>query len=285
MTEKTEIMTGEKAMAGIWGQLPQQEKTGTTVPVKKNEDVADSELPVGSLQGSIEAVIHSNQALLLINGRQGRGKQMISSLYVFAKRIGAAYQMSAADDPFADFLLTQVESTDEEIRGKIREVAARHHRSLEAALANAVPGADGQVKQAYRLSETASAKPKKLSFRFGLHASRVLYTIRQFDELVLLIRTMIHRGVVDRVEGRKEIDEVWQRLRGMLDLGRKYAVTNCRRQDLRERNGTAVTAIGKLQEQSFVDMRMFGGPEELCNYFANYPRPRYAPALRTVSAE
>ena len=188
--------------------------------------------------------------------------------------------MSAADDPFADYFLIQIENRYEEILERVRKAGEHYHAVLDEALANEVRGTDGRTGRAYLLSETVSAQPKKFQFRFGSHASRTLYVIVQFDRLALLIMALIHRGIIDRDQGKAEIDEVWKMLRGMLGLGNNWVVTNCTRQDLRERNSAAAEAVRRLSEKNFVDMRMFGGAEEMCDYFAGYPRPKWAPKLR-----
>ncbi len=276
-----QAMNTNDRLAG-WGNYATEKKPVPSA-VQQNETSPESGEPaLGRLQGTIDAEIHSNQALMLINGRRGPGGVAITGLMSFAKKANSAYSMSGMNDPFADYFLIQVENRVEEIIEQVREVGERYHAVLDEALANEVRGTDGRTGRAYLLSETVSAQPKKFQFRFGHHASRALYVIVQFDRLAVLIMALAHQGIIDRDAGKKEIDEVWKMLRGMLGLGHNWIVTNCRRQDLKERNSAAVEAIRKLSEKNFVDMRMFGGPEEMCDYFAEYPRPKSAPTLRQV---
>jgi len=259
---------------GIWGkQLPNRE-TGADGKTTETEPQ-----PVGQLQGTIRVEIHSTQAARLIDGRSGGGAH-IRSIREFAKQAQIAYTMSASDDPFADYLLTQIETRDEDVRKKMRELSDKYHRMMKLELQNEVRNADGTRKQAYALSRTESVQPRKMEFRFNRYASQVLYDVVQFDELVVLIQSLVYRGLLDRDSGYQDIEDVWKDMRSLLSLGDTFVVTNCQRSDLRERNRTAIAALDLLGQRHFIDARLFNGREEICDYFANYARPAGAPPLR-----
>jgi len=260
---------------GIWGrQLPRKEAGA-------GRRTAEAEpQPVGQLQGTIRVVIHSTQAARLIDGRASGGSH-IRSIREFAKQAQIAFTMSASDDPFADYLLTQIETKDEDVRKKMRELADKYHRLKQEVLQNEVRNVDGSRKQAYELSRTESIQPRTMEFRFNRYASQVLYAVVQFDELVVLIQSLVYRGLLDRDSGYGDIEDVRKDMRSLLSLGDTFVVTNCRRQDLRERNRAAISALDLLGQRSFIDSRLFNSPEEICDYFANYARPAGAPPLRT----
>ncbi|MCY4274748.1 MAG: AcaB family transcriptional regulator [Gammaproteobacteria bacterium] len=231
-------------------------------------------IKVGQLQGTMEVAIHTREAILLINGRyMGKGPN-INSLYDFAKKANIANKMSRADDPFADYLLSQIETREDEILKKLAESSERNFQMMERVLTNQVRNVDGKYEQALSLTRTGSEKPNSMEFRFSKYGSRALYLVVQFDTLVMLIKTIMYSGILANSDGYVEIHEIWANLRSFLSLGRNYVVTNCRRSDLIMKNRTAISAIEKLVKSGFVDPTNFGAMDELCEYFSKYKRNR-----------
>ena len=267
--------------AGIWGNLATGDGQETAETAERDGNATRAPMPdrsrPGKLRGWINARFHTNEAIAAVQGRFEDGVPHIIGLREFAKKSQLAYEMSALDDPFADYLLVQIEAREEEIREYMRQSSEKHHALMKRALTNEVRNIRGDARVAYEFSKTGSERPRNMRFFFGNYGSRALYNVVQYDELVMLLKTLEHRGVIGPDECRAEIRTARHRIRGFLALGSTYAYGGCTRSDLRERNRTAAVAVEKLLSRGFLDSRMFNGMEDLCRMFANYgERAKYA---------
>ena len=227
----------------------------------------------GKLQGRIDTKFHTGEAVALVDGRgSDDGKSRIIGLKSFAKRSHLIMTGSEREDPFADYALVQIEHKLDEVTEYMRTEGGRLRDLAKERLD---PGVTPESRVAYETT-TWSVSPIEEEFILGQYASRALYCLIQYDELVLVAKGLQHHQVITKDECRQAITTAGNQVRGLLALGSNYAYCGCTREDLRAHNRAATDAVKKLVECRFVDPRMFNDEKDVMDYFASYDmRPRY----------
>ena len=250
------------------------EDTDTETAARPPKHEPDRKVP-GKLHGSVETRFHTGEAVALINGRAGRdGKAHITGLKGFAKRSQTVMSGSGFGDPFADYALVQIEHKLDEIDEWFREKGKALRSLAEERLD---PGISPESSVAFQ-TRTWSTEPIEEQFVLGHYGSMALVRLKQFDELVLLAKGLLHHHVITNAECHKVIEEAGNNIRGLLAIGNTYDYWGCTRDDLRDRTRRGMAAVAKLKTSRFINPAMFTDDDDICSTFADYDvRPRHLP--------
>lgn len=138
------------------------------------------------------------------------------------------------DDPWADWMLVQVEERLEQAEGKLKEQQANLDRVL-----GANPMMDIQVSE--------SVKPLKVSIGFASsHAYWVARVILQFDSVVRAVLTARHHALLDQQMGSLLMDDAARLIRRIFETTVRYRVTGLTRADLKAGNARVAEAEQKM---------------------------------------
>ena len=248
------------------------EDTDAGPPANSRASEPDKKIP-GKLHGRLETQFHTGEAVALVNGRAGgNGKAHITGLKGFAKRTQAIMSGSGFGDPFADYCLVQIEvqldDIDEWMRNKGKELKELVEKRLDPGIT-----ADGGVAFETRTWSTA---PIEEEFILGHYGSMALHRLKQFDEVVLLVKGLQHHHVITNDECRKVIEEAGNKIRGLLAIGNTYDYWGCTRDDLKNRTRRGMAAVEKLKASRFINKEMFNNDDDICNVFSTYSiKPKY----------
>lgn len=218
----------------------------------------------GAALGSVRVAVRTREARMLLRGRRAGDGRDIPGLQAFADRAWTAGRMSARDDPFADYALIQVEAACREANEMLRETRdLRLPRWREAVSAR-----------------SDQNRPMSMRIRFDAYSGMAMSLILQADDVVHMLQTMAALGMLERKRSYRDIDELVRRIRGMMWPMGTWAPTGCTRRDLARRGDTAVAAVELLIRRGFINPSMFNGPDDICDFFANYGyRPEFAPVV------
>ena len=253
------------------------------LPDKARMPEPDKKVP-GKLRGHLEAFFHTGEAVSLVKGRSGRdGKAHITGLTGFAKHTQIVMDGSGNGDPFADFALIQIEAKLEEIDKQMRARGKELQALVEQRLDAGITPDSGLAFEA----RTWSTDPVEEEFILGHYGSMALLRLKQFDELVLRAKGLLHHHVINNDECRKFIEEAGNSIRGLLSFANAYRFCACTRDDLLNRTLTGVRAIEKLRKSGFINKHMFGDDDDVCDYFSSYStKPMFlAESAEDVSSE
>lgn len=142
---------------------------------------------VGALRGTTQITIQTRQAQVLLAGREPVGNRpRIMGLMQFSTYLSQVMVAAKQDDPWADWMLVQVEERLEEADNKLKEQQANLDRVL-----GANPMMDIQVSE--------SVNPLKVSIGFASsHAYWVARVILQYDAVVRAVLTARHHALIDQ---------------------------------------------------------------------------------------
>jgi integrating conjugative element protein (TIGR03761 family) len=196
---------------------------------------------IGKLEsdGSDSTDLHTKDALRMFIGRRSKPGERLPSI-IAGKRVGSIltelWDMTAWDNPYADWALLQYEQS-------MKEIAARLEREIKMATdemeRNRVLGIN--------LSIVRSKKPSVVNLNFrSPYGYAVATFIKRFDWFARLEYTMIRKGLITDDQFRQNIHE-------MSRLIRKVWETTSRFHKWLSRN-----EIRKLSRLDFID----GAPED-----------------------
>lgn len=180
----------------------------------------------GALRSQAIMEIQTRQAQRLVYGRRPEGdKPTIVGLLRFATMLRPMWTGAAADDPYADWWLVQVER--ELLQGREHLEALREHvdRLLKSA-----PAVDVKVAQ--------SLEPVRVDLNFSSpYAFMGAYLLADYDALVRAILTGRHVGLLDRNTAEKLLHEGGRAVRRAYSVAQGYRYLAVTREDVRQ--GTA----------------------------------------------
>ena len=224
----------------------------------------------GTARASVHVAACTRQARMLLRGRNKAGGLNIAGLQEFASQSWIAARMSGCDDPFADYVLVQVETGYKEAVKRLRDIKSLHllqwRETFSGSAAVAVP--------------TARFRSIRMRIPCSIHASMAIALILQADGIIHMLQTMVGLGVLGRGDAYREIDPLVSGIRRMMSGTDSWAPTGCTRRDLVERTDKAIAAVERLTKRQFIERSMFGGVDDICDYFGGYAyRPEFALAL------
>lgn len=190
---------------------------------------------IGALRGETSITIQTRQAQILLTGREAsEGKPRIMGLMQFSTYLSQIAVAARQDDPWADWMLVQVEERLEQAEGKLKEQQANLDRVL-----GANPMMDIQVSE--------SVKPLKVSIGFASsHAYWVARVILQFDSVVRAVLTARHHALLDQQMSSLLMDDAARLIRRIFETTVRYRVTGLTRADLKAGNARVAEAEQKM---------------------------------------
>ena len=216
---------------------------------------------VGALRGDTHVTIQTHQAQVLLTGREATaGRPRIIGLMQFSTYLSQISVAAKQDDPWADWMLVQVEERLEEAENKL----AGQQANLDRVLA-ANPLMDIQVSE--------SIKPLKVSIGFASsHAYWVARVILQYDAVVRAVLTARHHALIDQQLGSLLMDDAAKLIRRVFETTARYRVAGLTRADVQaggERVAEAVQKMGTVPADILDGSR----------------RAKFAPAIQNTAPE
>ena len=201
----------------------------------------------GALRSETELEIQTRQAQRLVYGRRKEGdKTAIIGLLRFGTMLRPIWDAAAADCPWADWKLIQVEQILTEARESMDALQAQVNKTLDS-------------KPAIDVSVAHSVKPVKVPLVFtSPYAFQGAYLLADFDILARSVLTARHIGLYNR-EKAEELTRTGGRLvRGTYLAAAGYKYLGVCREDLRQNTAKAQRAIDMLGQlpQEVIDGTM-----------------------------
>lgn len=196
----------------------------------------------GRLRGDASMEIQTRQAQRLVYGRRAQGiaKPAIVGLTRFAAQLMQIWNSAAKDDPWADWLLVQVERELIEGRESIEHLMKQVNGRLKSA-----PAVNVDLAQ--------SIEPIKVSLMFtSPYAFMGAYLLADFDELVRAILTCRHVGLFDRDTADRTLREGGRMVRRTFNSSQGYRQLAVCREDVRQgtaRGARALEMLGPLPQE------------------------------------
>lgn len=211
----------------------------------------------------------TRQARMLLRGRnKGDGRDIVG-LQRFARQAWLASRMSAGDDPFADYALMQVEAAHREVRQTFLDIKSGYLSKWHEHLPDIAGGLG------------ANTQPRSMRMRFATnsYADMAMALILQMDNIVQMLEALHKIGILEKRDVCREANRIASGIRRMMSVLGTWTPTGCMRQDLAERNATAIASIEQLTKRRFINHAMFSTIGELCDFFAKYD---YCPEFSLV---
>lgn len=190
---------------------------------------------VGALRGTTQITIQTRQAQVLLAGREPVGNRpRIMGLMQFSTYLSQVMVAAKQDDPWADWMLVQVEERLEESEAKLKEQQANLDRVL-----GANPMMDIQVSE--------SVNPLKVSIGFASsHAYWVARVILQYDAVVRAVLTARHHALIDQQMSSLLMDDAAKLIRRIFETTARYRVTGLTRTDVQVGGERVTEAVQKM---------------------------------------
>ena len=193
--------------------------------------------------GRIKLVLHTRKACALVRGRRAdseQGKAPITGLLLFAATVGRIWHAAAADDPYADWWLVEIEHQMETAREEIGAYRKQVSERLRQA-----PLVD--------LEAAVAAEPAEIELRFGTpYGFMASYLLVDYDGLVREVMTARHVAVLDREAAERLIHEGGRAVRRAFHSAEGYRYLALTRDDVRQGTAKARKArelMGELPRQ------------------------------------
>lgn len=188
-------------------------------------------------QGSL--VIHTRSAHRLFYGRRRddeKGIRPIVGLVRFALNMNQICLLAAADDPYADAVLLEVENKLEACNKTIGDYVAE----LEALIADI----DGISIDVYDSVEPVTV-PLEFKTTYGFLGARL---VSQYDKLIRLAQSAKHVGLFFKEDWSRIVGNTGRMIRHVFQLSSNYRFTGVKRDDIAANTAVAQSAIEKYGE-------------------------------------
>lgn len=194
----------------------------------------------GRLRNFVEMTIQTRQAQRLVQGRRGTdGKPPIIGLYRYGAMVRTIWSGATRDDPYADWVLLQVEQALHESKDEI----ATLKQTIEADMARVA---------AMKVGLAHSLEPARVELTFSNpYGYMGAWLLADFDELVLAVLTARHVGLINRDASERMLGEGGRAVRRAYATAQGYRATAVKREDLRggtRRAERAQQAMGELPQ-------------------------------------
>jgi len=206
-------------------------------------------------QGSL--VIHTRSAHRLFYGRRRddeKGIRPIVGLVRFALNMNQLCLLAAADDPYADTVLLEVEKKLEACNTAIAEYVAE--------LETLISDIDGISIDIYDSVEPIRV-PLEFKTTYGFLGARL---VSQYDKLIRLAQSAKHVGLFFKKDWTRVVGTMGRMIRHVFQLSANYRYTGVKRDDIVANTAVARSAIEKYGEL----------PQEILK---GETRAKYAPAI------
>jgi len=219
--------------------------SGEAVGATPKEKLTKSNTRPGSIEWETTLLINTEQAVLLINGRerQVRGEQVIPSivsLFQYAKQMVQVELAYKAGDPYADYHLVVLQQKIT----KAKETLKTIKQSLQIRV---------EEESMLKVGAAKSKAPIPFNFIFkSVFAFKVADLIGHMDKITLLCLASSHTGVITRKESKKTIATVTTLIRGIFHYPTQYKFSNVNREDIKNKTRAALLAeekYGRLPEE------------------------------------
>ena len=173
--------------------------------------------------------IQTRQAQFLLDGRTGpRG---IIGLLQFARRLGDICQAAQRDDPYADWMLLQVEESIDAAKAFIQEKNIAAGKALNGL-------------GAMKIELARTQEPAMVDLVFGTpYGFMGAYLLSDYDELARTVLTAQHCAVFDRQRASELIRACGNAVRRVYQLPAAWRRTDITRDDVRQGTAAAINAV------------------------------------------
>lgn len=163
--------------------------------------------------------VHTREAYRLFIGRargEASGKTDNGYGITSAKRVAAIlrsiWNLSANDNPYADWMLVQVSEKVDELRQGLQQVTADHEKVIEKEQARGL-----------RVSILKSRAPVEVELGFrSPYGYMVVDLVLDFDYYTRVIKTMVQKNRLSDLEGRAEIQKQTKKIRALFESTLPY---------------------------------------------------------------
>ncbi len=193
------------------------------LPPPASSMVAARSGQVGALRGEAVMTIQTRQAQVLLTGRESTPErpQRVMGLMQFSKYLAQITGAAKDDDPWADWVMVQVEDKLEAAEAEIAKQQANIQRVLGS---NALMDV--------RVAE--SLNPLRVTIGFASsHAYWVARVITEYDTLVRSVLTARHVALIDPSMANLLMDDAAKVIRRVFEATVRYRQTNVNRADVK----------------------------------------------------
>lgn len=163
--------------------------------------------------------VHTREAYRLFIGRaRGEASGKTDSGYgiTSAKRVAAIlrsiWNLSANDNPYADWMLVQVSEKIDELRQSIQQSISQHEKLIEK-----------EQSRGLRVSILKSRAPVQVELGFrSPYGYMIVDLVLDFDYYTRVIKTMVQKNRLSDVEGRNELQKQTKRIRALFESTLPY---------------------------------------------------------------
>lgn len=192
---------------------------------------------MGKLRSDIEMTLHTFHAARLWSGRKpntGDKHQGVLGLTGFVHITSRITRASAEDDPYADWMLIQIEERLE--KGKVRIAEIRDE--IKTILA--------KIPRQLNISENLNMSPARIPLYVNTPLGfQGAYLLIEFDEMVRDLLLAQHVGLIGRENKEVLINQGAHQVRSLFALTQNYRYTGCSRDDIAANNAKARETIEK----------------------------------------
>lgn len=196
--------------------------------------VPDGQASPGRMRMEAKTVLHTRLAINLFRGRQGdpsKNVRPIVGLARFAKEVASIWAASAADDPYADHVLLEIEAAYEDADKTL-------DRKLES-VKDVVSSMEG-IEIQFEESEKPVEFPLTFFSPWGYKGAALL---KKLDELIRACLTARHIGLFTQEDWRATAHESMSRVRRMYHQSTLWTPTGVTRKDIAEETELAKQAF------------------------------------------
>lgn len=205
--------------------------------LKKTEKIKHERKYPGSVRTKAVFKMHSKEAFRLFYGRKkSKDVRPIPGLVYFSSRINLIFSAAEKDDPYADKKLIEIEGELNDVIKIIKEKNEYFTDLLEG---------DHNIT----IFPSISIQPKELQIDFRTPFGYLgLRALSLFDDMTLKALAARHTGLIFKDDWDASVVRVASRIRRTFSMVDNYRFTGLTRQDFKDRNKKALSAIAKHGE-------------------------------------
>ena len=195
----------------------------------------------GALRSQTTLEVQTRQAQRLVYGRRSEvGKPAIVGLLRFGTMLRPIWDGAAADDPWADWSLVQIERDLTEAKEALAALMDRMEQALKS-------------KPAMDVALAQSVEPVKVDLAFASpYAFMGAYLLADYDALARAVLTGRHIGIFDRDTAERALREGGRIVRRAFNTAQGYRYVGVCREDVRQGTQKAQRAaemLGSLPQE------------------------------------
>jgi integrating conjugative element protein (TIGR03761 family) len=194
-------------------------------------------LNIGSLRSQIELELHTYHAARLWAGRKPNGAdkhQGVLGLTGYLHLTTAIKAASAQDDPYADWMMIQIEEKIEKVNERFAEIRAQ--------VKEIITGIPKQLTISENLNLQPARMPLFVNTPLGFQG---VYLLISFDEIARELLLANHIGKLTRTQMEDMLDQAAHLIRSTFAMVQNYRNTGVTRDDVAANNPRAREVIEK----------------------------------------